>query len=109
MRMTDKLAGTILPRIAQGEFATGLAGNPQRLHAGNTKVFVEYADRIVADNVLRTGDRKGRDGHAARQRLELHDAKRVCQARKHEYIGCGEMRGKDAVVELPQKLRARKA
>jgi hypothetical protein len=46
--MPDELAGAVLPRVTQGECATRFAGNLKRLQTGDTEVFVQDADRIVA-------------------------------------------------------------
>ena len=61
------------------------------------------ADRVVRDHVLRPGDGIGRDRHAAGQRLELHDAERVGQARKDEHI----RRGDDGRRQLAVSSRPR--
>src|SRR5262249_10466822 len=90
--------------ITQGEVTTGLARNPKRLHAGGAKVGVHDTDRMIADDVARTGDRKCCNGYAAGERLELHDAERVGQTWKNEDVGGGKMRGENAVVELAEKL-----
>ena len=62
---------------------------------------------MVADDILRPGDRKGRDRDAARQRLELHDTERVGQARKYEDVGRRQMRGQGSVLQQPEKLGVR--
>ena len=48
---------------------------------------------MVRYHVLGTGDRKRRDRRATGQRFELNHAKRVGEAREHEHVGRGEMRG----------------
>ena len=62
---------------------------------------------MVADDVLRSGDRKGGDGNAAGQRFELHDAERVGAAREHEDVRRRQMRGKNAVVQLTEEFGVR--
>ena len=43
----------------------------------------------MADDITGTGHGKGRDRHAARQRLEKNQAEGIGAARKHEDIGGG--------------------
>src|SRR5262245_45855426 len=89
--MANELTRAVLPRAAQREAATGLARHPERLQAGGAEVLVESTDRMVADDVLRSGDGKRRDRYAAGQRLELDDAERVGSAGKDEHIRGREM------------------
>src|ERR1700727_116278 len=104
--MTDELPRAVFPGIAQREFAAGFAGNPQRLHAGGAKILVQDADRIIGDDVLRTGHRKRCDGNAAGERFELHDAERVGETREYEDVRRGEMRRENSVVQLAEEFRA---
>ena len=103
----DELARAVFPGVSQRECAAGCARNPQRLEAGDAQIVVQHADRIVADDVLRPGDRKGGDRNAAGQRLELHDAERVGPARKHEDVGRRQMRGQGSVLQQAEKLGVR--
>ena len=80
----------------------------QRLEAGDAQILVQHADRMVADDVLRPGDRKGRDRHAAGQRLELHDAERVGPARKYEDVGRCQMRGQVPFSSSPRNFASGK-
>ena len=68
------------------------------------QIFVQHADRIVADDVFRPGHRKGGDRHAAGQRFELHDAEGVGAAREHEDVRRRQMRGENAVVQLAEEF-----
>ena len=54
-----------------------------------------------ADHVARRGGRKSRDRHAARQRLQQHQAEGVGAAREHEHVGGG--------VDLGQRLALARA
>jgi hypothetical protein len=107
--MSDELVRAVFPGIAQGKFATGLARNPERLHARDAQVFTQNADRIIANHIAGASDRKCGNGYAACQRLELHNAERVGQAWKDEHVGCCQMRGKNPVVELAEKFGGREA
>ena len=105
--MPDELPRAVLPRTSQREGATGVLGDLQRAQAGLAQILVQHADRMVADHVLRSGDRIGRDRHAAGERFELHDAERVGQARKGEDIGSRDMRREIAVFQQAEELRLR--
>src|SRR5206468_1830337 len=106
--VAEELARAVFPRAVEREFAAGIAGNLQRVHAGAAEVLVQNPDGALADHVLRTGDRKGGDRNPARQRLELHDAERVGAAREYEDVRCREVRGQDAIVQRAEKFRLRK-
>src|SRR5216683_4226906 len=56
--VADELAGAVFPRIVERKGAAGIARQRQRAHAGDGQILVQDADRIVGDDVLRTGDRK---------------------------------------------------
>ena len=90
--------------ISQRERAAGFAGNLQRLHAGDAQIVVQYADRIVADDILRPRDGESGDRNAARQRLELHDTERVRSAWKYEDVGRRQMRGQGPILQQPEEL-----
>src|SRR6516225_8867742 len=106
--MGDELMRAVLPRIPQGKFATGLARNPQRLHASGAQLGMQNADRMIPNDIAGPRHWKCRNWHAAGERLELHDAESVGQTWKNEDIGCSKVRGENAVVELAEKLGARK-
>ena len=69
---------------------------------------MQNADRMTANDIAGPRHRKCRNGHAAGQRLELHDAESVGQTWKNEDVGRRKMRGENAVVELAEKLCGRK-
>jgi hypothetical protein len=48
---------------------------------------------------------RGDEGNAAGQRLELHDAERVGQAREHEDVGGSEVRGQILALLLAEENR----
>lgn len=77
------------PGHAQGKAARGRAGAVERSETGAPEIGVERADRRIADDVARRGGRKGRDRHAAGERLEENEPERVGQARKHEDVRGG--------------------
>ena len=87
--VVDEGAGRGFPGMLGGEFEAGLRRNVQRGQAGRAQIVVQRADRRVADDVARAGDRKGRDRQAAGQRLQQHQAERIGLARKHEDVGAG--------------------
>ena len=68
-----------------------------------TRVFIQHADRIAADDIIRPGDREGRDRNAAGKRFKLHDAERVRQARKYEDVGRRQMCGQGAIFQQPEE------
>src|SRR6516225_5152144 len=107
--MTDELPRAHFPGAAQREGATRVAGNSQRLETGDAQVFVQNADRVAADDILRPGDRKSGDGNAAGERFELHDAERVGAAREYEHVCRREMRGQSDVFQQAEELRVGKA
>src|SRR5690606_20707942 len=55
-------------------------------------IVAQCADRSVANHVLWPRDRKGRNGHAGCEGLQLGDTKGVGQARKDEDISSSKMR-----------------
>ena len=63
---------------------------------------------LLADHVQRAGHRKGRDRHAAGERLELHDPERVGPAGKDEDVGSREMRRKISVFQQAKEFRVGK-
>src|SRR6478672_9917088 len=69
-RVAEKLARAVFPRAVEREFAAGVAGNTERLNAGAAEVVVQNPDGSVADDVLRTSDRKSGDRNSAGQRFE---------------------------------------
>src|SRR5580704_10932923 len=102
--VTDELTRTVFPRIVERKSAAGVARQRERPHAGHRQILVQDADRMVGDDVLRTGNRKSSNRNAAGERLELHDAERVGQAWKHEHVGARQMRSENAVVQHAEKL-----
>src|SRR5712672_767416 len=75
--VANELLGAPFPGMPKRKAAAGLARHAQCAHAGLTQVVAQHADRIVADNVARPSHGECRHRHATRERLELHDAKRV--------------------------------
>src|SRR3984885_4560894 len=102
--VTDELTRTIFPRIVERKGAADIARQRKRAHAGDRQILMQDADRMVGDDVLRTGDRKSSDRNATGERFELHDAERVGQAWKHEHVGARQMRSENAVVQHAEKF-----
>ena len=67
--------------------------SPNALRQRQAQVVVKHANRAIGDDVARAGDRERRDRHAAGERLELHDAERVGQARKDKHVRRRDVRG----------------
>src|SRR6202171_1392945 len=100
----DELARAVFPRIVERKGAAGIARQRQRAHASDGQILVQDADRMIGDDVLRPGNRKSCDRNAAGERFELHDAERVGQAWKHEYVGARQVRSENAVVQHAEKF-----
>src|SRR5437879_2470960 len=66
----EKLLDRGLPAKAFCMRAAEFARNLQRCHGGRSQVPFERAGTAVADDVERSGDRQGRHGDPAGQRLE---------------------------------------
>ena len=79
----------------------------ERAPYGGGEILVEGADRKIADDVDRPGDRKGGDRHAAGQRLDQDEAERVGTAGEDEDVGGGDVRRQRAVLKIPEKPRPR--
>ena len=61
----------------------------------------EHAGDAVRDDVDRTGDRVGRDRHAAGHRFEQHQAEGVGAAGKDEHVRLRDQRGKRLAIPEP--------
>src|SRR5260370_24038358 len=101
--VANELLGAPTPGMPERKAAAGLARHAQRAHAGFTQVVAQHADRIVANDVARPGHGKRRHRHAACQRLELHDAKRIRETGKHEHIRGRDMRRERLAVQRTEK------
>src|SRR5690606_30350851 len=88
-----ELLGHLLPGEGLGEAAGAVAGNGERGNGRLLQVVVKDTRVGAADDIDRAGDRIGRNGQAARQRLEHHEAEGVGPARKHEQVGGGIVAG----------------
>ena len=64
---------------------------------------IQHTHRIASDDIVRPGDREGRDRNAAGKRFELHDAERVRQARKYEDVGRCQMCGQGSILQQPEE------
>src|SRR3954447_7061939 len=75
--VVHELPGAFFPGMPQCKAAAGLARDAQRAHAGLAQIIAQHADRVLADDVARSGHGKCRHRDAARECLELHHAERV--------------------------------
>src|SRR3954467_2728379 len=103
--VADELARAIFPGALQREIAASLARHGERAQARGAQIVVDRADRMIGDDVLRTRHWKRRNRRAAGERFELNHAERVGQARKHEHVGGGEMRGEIGALFLAEEYR----
>src|SRR5215470_8830735 len=90
--MADKLFGTDAPRPVERKGTTRIAEDPKGGKTRRTKAMAQCADRIVADHVLSTRDRKGGDWNAAGEGLKLRDAERIGSAWRYENVARSEVR-----------------
>src|SRR5262245_7361816 len=107
--MADELPSARLPGTFERKRATRCPRHREGLHAGGAKIMVERADRMIADDVAWPGDRERGDRHAASERLELHDAERVGQAREDKDVGGCDMRRKLGALAQAQELGVRES
>ena len=96
------LASQVMP---QREVAAVLARTFQRAQAGARRSSSSTPTGASPITSRGAGDRKGRDRHAARQRLQQHQAERVGPARKHEHVGGGIDFGQRLAVAAAEKHR----
>src|SRR6476660_936077 len=101
--VSDELAGAAFPGVSQCERSACGAGNTQRLDAGDAQVLMQHTHRIASDDIVRPGDREGRNRNAAGKRFKLHDAERVRQAREYEDVSRCEMCGQGSILQKPEE------
>jgi hypothetical protein len=107
--MRDEYLGAFFPGTFERKGAAGLARHRQRAQGGGAQILVQRTDRMIGDDIERPRDRKCRNRRAAGQSLELHDAKRVGQAREDENGGGGDVRGQVLARLLAEEFRIGKA
>src|ERR1700722_3449694 len=100
----NELTSTVFPGIFERECAADVARQRQRLETSDAQILVQYADRVVGNDVFRPRDRIGGNWTPTRQRFDLHDSERVGATRKDEDVGSREMRGKYAVVHMSEEF-----
>src|SRR5262245_62045450 len=103
--MIEELPRARSPGELQRMLPAGLPRLFERHETGTPQVVVERAHRRIAEYVLGTRYRKGRNGYTARQRFELDDAEGVRLARKDEYVGRGHMYCELLPAQRAEELR----
>src|SRR5271166_1677835 len=106
--MRDELRRASFPGLGKRKRTAGRARNRQGLEAGRFEIFVEHADRIVADHILWSRDGVRGNRNAAGQRFELNDAECVGSAREHECVRRRKMSGQGFPFQLTEKVGVRK-
>ena len=84
-------------------------GIRERGETGRAEIVAERAGAAFADHVERPGDRIGGDRHAARQRLDQHDAEGVGPRREDEHVGAGVDPRQRFAVQRAEEMRVREA
>jgi len=97
----QELIGRGFPAIGQGVLARITAIQLKRAHDRLAQILMQHAGRRVGDHVLRSADRIGRNGHAARHGFQQDQAERVGEAREDEDVGRGVCLGQLLAVLRP--------
>jgi len=96
-----------VPPAAHGVLAAVLWIESQGAPCRPSQIVIQRSRHAVLDDVYRTIDREGRDGHPAGHGFEVHQSKRVREARKDHDIGSRQVRGEILGKSKPRERRSR--